>query len=76
MKDVKIADRQQEIEYLRMACNMAELPISYTQADLIISLQEKLNQAQGNFTLKDGVTIHHNWKERWQEYFEKQNNTP
>ena len=29
--DVKIKDRKDEIEFLRMACNMAELGVSYKQ---------------------------------------------
>jgi len=40
--EVKIKDRKEEIEFLRMACNMAELGIGYQHADLIIRLQERL----------------------------------
>ena len=72
--DVKINDRKHEIEYLRMACNMAELGISYTHADLIIRLQERLGKLKGKFSISDGVEIHHQWKEDWANYFELQNN--
>jgi hypothetical protein len=53
--DVKIKDRKEEIEFLRMACNMAELGIGYQHADLIIRLQERLKKMKGKFSLKDGV---------------------
>ena len=42
--EVKIKDRKEETEMLRMACNMAELGIGYQHADLIIRLQERLKK--------------------------------
>jgi hypothetical protein len=72
--DVKIKDRKEEIEFLRMACNMAELGIDYQHADLIIRLQERLKKMKGKFSLKDGVEIHYKWKEDWQKYFEEHTN--
>jgi hypothetical protein len=73
--DVKIKDRKEEIEFLRMACNMAELGIGYQHADLIIRLQERLKKLKGKFSLKDGVEIHYKWKEDWQKYFEQESKT-
>ena len=71
--DVKIKDRKEEVEFLRMACNMAELGIGYEQADLILRLQERLKKLKGNFTINDGVEIHYKWKEDWQNYYDEQN---
>lgn len=71
--EVKIKDRKKEIEFLRMACNMAELGIGYQHADLIIRLQERLKKLKGKFSIDDGVEIHYKWKEDWQKYF---NNNP
>ena len=68
--EVKIKDRKEEIEFLRMACNMAELGINYTHADLILRLQERLKKLKGKFSIKDAVEIHHKWKEEWRVYFE------
>ena len=45
--EVKVKDRKEEIEFLRMACNMAELGIGYQHADLIIRLQERLKKLKG-----------------------------
>lgn len=70
--DVKIKDRETEVEYLRMACNLAELGIAYQHADLILRLQERLKKLKGKFSLSDGVEIHHKWKEDWRNYFEEQ----
>jgi hypothetical protein len=71
--EVKIKDRKEEIEFLRMACNMAELGIAYQHADLILRLQEKLSELNGKFSIRDAIEVHSKWKEEWREYFEKQN---
>ena len=70
--DVKIKDRKDEIEYLRIACNMVEMGISYIHADLILRLQERLKKLKGKFSIDDSVTIHYKWKEDWRKYFEAQ----
>jgi hypothetical protein len=72
MAEVKIKDRKNEIEFLRMACNMAEIGIGYQHADLIIRLQERLSKLKGKFSISDGIEIHHEWKEEWVKYFEEQ----
>lgn len=69
--DVKVKDRKREVEYLRIACNMAEIGIEYHHADLILRIQKIMKIKQGNFTMQDSVEIHHKWKEDWQNYFEK-----
>jgi hypothetical protein len=69
--EVKIKDRKEEIEFLRIACNMAEFGIAYQHADLIIRLQERLKELKGNYTISDSVEIHYKWKEDWQKYFEE-----
>jgi len=68
--DVKIKDREEEIEYLRMALNMCELPVNYTQVDLIIEVVKETEKLKGNFSIKDGVKIHHGWRNKWDAYFE------
>jgi hypothetical protein len=68
--EVKIEDRKEEIEYLRMGLNVAELGVSYEQADLIIRVSERLKKLKGKFSLNDGVEIHHKWKQEWEKYFE------
>lgn len=73
--EVKIKDRKEEVEFLRMACNMGEIGIGYQHADLIIRLQERLKKLKGNFSISDGVEIHQKWKEDWQRYFEEQSKT-
>lgn len=72
MKEVKVKDRKKEIEFLRMACNMAELGIAYQHADLILRLQNKLSELKGKFSIDDGIEIHHKWKKYWENYFEQQ----
>lgn len=71
--DVLIKDREDKIEMLRMALNLCELPVSYTQSDLIIRVLLKLEKVQGEFTLNDGIKIHYKWKDDWFEYSRKKN---
>lgn len=66
---VKIKDRKTEVEYLRMVCNLAEIGINYEHAELIIKLQEKLKKLNGEFTLQDGIDVHHKWKQKWDQYY-------
>ena len=70
--DVKPKDRKQETEYLRMALNMAELGVSYTQADLILKAVNEVQRKGGNFTISDGVDLYTRWRKEWDNYFEKQ----
>lgn len=72
--DVKIKDRKEEIEFLRIACNMAEIGIEYQHADLIIRLQERLNKLKGKFSISDSTEIHHKWKADWEKYFDELSN--
>lgn len=71
MNDVKIKDRKEQTEFLRIACNMAELGINYIQADLILRLQERLKEREGNYTITDSVNIHSEWMKEWELYFKK-----
>ena len=73
--DVKIKDRKEGAEYLRMALNMCELWIDYPQAELIIKVLAKMEKVKSEFSISDGVEIHHKWKQEWQEYFEAQRKT-
>lgn len=72
--DVKIADRKENIEFLRIACNMAELGISYIQADLILRLQERMKEKKGMFSMKDGAEIYYKWRQEWEQYAKQQEN--
>jgi len=72
--NVKIKDRRENIEFLRMALNMCELRIDYTHADLINRVSNKLENLKGDFSISDGADIFSEWKEDWQKYFEKQSN--
>jgi hypothetical protein len=68
--EVQINDRKQEVEYLRMALNMCELGINYTQADLILRVQEGIKKYGGNFSLQAGMDINARWKNYWRAYFD------
>lgn len=70
--DVKIKDRKNEIEYIRMALNIAGIGVDYPNADLINRVMKELDKLKGKFSLDDGVTILYKWKEDWRKYAEKQ----
>lgn len=71
MSNVSVKDRKEEVEFLRMACNIADLGIDYLNADLIIRLQKRLKTKKGNFSIKDGVEVRQEWVNDWNKYFEE-----
>lgn len=73
--EVKIKDRKEEIEYIRIVLNIAGIGVDYTNADLINRVMKELNNLKGKFSVSDGVTILYKWKEDWQNYFEEQSKT-
>lgn len=70
--DVKIKDRNEDIEYLRIALVMCEIGVSYTQSDLIIRVIERLSKLKGKFAISDSVEILFKWKSEWLKYFNEQ----
>lgn len=70
--DVKIKDRINEIEFIRMALNMVQIGVDYPNADLINRTMKELKKLKGKFSLKDGCDILYEWKEDWRNYAEKQ----
>lgn len=69
--EVKIKDREEKTEYLRMAINMCELPLDYTHADLIIKLHKELEVHEGNLSVRDVVKVFSDWKQEWETYYYK-----
>ena len=65
---VKVEDRKDEIEHLRLALNIAEMSVSYEGCDLILAVQKKLTKKKGNFNVKDGVHIRREWEMKWEAY--------
>lgn len=74
MLEVKVKDRKEDIEVIRMALNMAQIGITYCQADLIKRTFEVLKTKKTNFSIEDSVKIFYKWSEDWEKYFEEQTN--
>ena len=70
--EVKHEDKDEQTNYLQMACNMVGLGVNYIQIDLILRLQKEIKEKKGKFSISDGVDINEKWKEDWDNYFEKQ----
>ena len=68
---VPINDRTDELEFIRLALNMAEIYVDYQQSDLINRVLKGLEKRKQNFNLKDICHIKHQWEKDWQEYFKK-----
>ena len=69
--NVKIKDRKDEIEYLRMALNMCKIGVDYPNADLIIRVQNRLKKLKGKYSIKDSVETLHEWEGDWDKYFKE-----
>ena len=70
--DVKIKDRKQEVEFLRMALAIAEMGFSYEHADLINRVVNESRKKKGKFSLLDGSKLLYKWKTDWRNYFDEQ----
>lgn len=68
---VKIDDRLDEIEYLRMALSTCEVYVDYQTAELIDDVVTAVREKKGNFDLLDGSKLFSEWKKKWDDY-EKQ----
>lgn len=73
MNKVPPKDRKKDIEFLRMALNLCELPVSYEQSDLILRAYTLVKEKQGNTNMDDALKIYYNWKNHWDNYFQNQN---
>ncbi len=69
MKDVKVEHRNNAVEYLRMALNQCELPVSYMQTELIMMIVDELNIRGGKYSLMDGAKIYTEWQKKYDDYF-------
>ena len=68
--EVQIKDREDAIEYLRMALAMTEFGVSYEQADLINRVVNEVRKKKGKFTIHDAVFLFYGWKQKWMTYYE------
>lgn len=66
--DVKIEHRKDEIEFVRLALNIADVGIDYKTTDLVLRVIRKVNSLKGKFSLKDGVVLRHEWINEWNKY--------
>lgn len=69
MQDIPVKDRTKEIEYVRAILNMVEIGITYTGADLIITVLDALKNKGDKFSIQDGVNILFDHKKKWEKYF-------
>lgn len=69
MQDIPIEDRTKEIEYVRAVLNMVEIGITYTGADLLITVMDALQKKGDKFSIQDGVKILFDHKKKWDKYF-------
>ena len=71
--EVKIKDREKEVEHLRMALAMSEFGVNYQHADLINIVVKEIQTLGDKFSLADGARILYKWKSKWEIYEYEQN---
>lgn len=72
--DVKIKDRNEKIEMLRMALNMAQIGVDYKTTDLINDVIIAVEKHGGKYSLRHGANLYANWISKWDNY-DKKNKT-
>lgn len=70
---VKVDDKVDAIEYLRMALSMCEIGVSYQTADLIDEVVTEVRFKGGDFTVYDAARIFSTWQRKWNDYEKEQN---
>lgn len=53
---------------------MVDIGITYTGADLLITVMDALKKKGDKFSIQDGVTILFDHKKKWDKYFKDREN--
>ena len=69
--DIDNADKNPEIEFMRMALCSVQIGVNYIQADLIKRTFKVLHEKEGDFSVNDAASILHQWQADWDYYFNK-----
>lgn len=72
IKEVKISDRERDIEYIRMALNMCQIGVNYQQAELINMVVRECDRLGGNLTVEDACDLFSAHKKKWDKYFNEE----
>ena len=67
--NVKLEDRKEDTNCLKLALYLAGIEIDYEDVDLILKVQERLKKKKGSFSVRDGMQVRREWENRWKEYF-------
>lgn len=73
-KKVKISDYQQDRHELLIAFNMLGIQVDYITLDLMWSIMQIHHKKGGKVNISDCVKTKLNHEEKWEKYFENQNN--
>lgn len=69
---VPFDQRDEKVNNLKLALNLANIHLTYEDAELINTLFRKVDELGGNMTLKDATTIQVAHEKKWREYYEEQ----
>jgi len=72
MKEVKIQDRDEKVEQIRMMLNMCEIGVSYIHTDIILECIKLHDRLGGGATINDVTMLHFELKNKWNKYFKEQ----
>lgn len=68
-KEVKISDREYDVNILHVALNQSGIMIDYVSADLVKRTLDVLLEKGGEMTISDAIDIKHSHKTKWESYF-------
>lgn len=72
MAEVKIKDRDERIEQIRMLLNMCEIGVNYVHTDIILECIKLHDKLGGDASINDVTKLHFELKEKWDNYFKEQ----
>lgn len=68
-QEVKIADREYDVNILHIALNQSGLMVDYVTADLIKRTLDVLLEKGSEMKISDSIDIKTSHKEKWEAYF-------
>lgn len=72
MAQIKIKDRDEQIEGFRLACNLADLPMNYHTADLIWRIFQLIQQKGMDLDMRTIIKERSRHDQHWINYFKDQ----
>lgn len=71
--DVRMKDRKQLIEMIRIVLNMCEIGVDYPMAEMVYECVKAVEKKKGKFTILDACEMLQKHHDKWDKYIAQLN---